>query len=124
MENAILEMRKIVPHDIIENGLMKKGLIIRHLALPSYTEDSKQILKWIYENLGNKTIVSLMSQYVPMANAKNHLEINRKIKPLEYKILVNQLNEYGFSNAFTQEFESAETIYTPDFKTNDDKFDY
>ncbi len=122
--NSILEMRKIVPDDIIENGLMKKGLIIRHLALPSHTEDSKSILKWIYENLGNKTIVSLMSQYIPMGNAKSHHEINRKIKPIEYKILVNILNNYGFTSAFTQEFESAESIYTPDFKVEDDKFNY
>lgn len=121
---AILEMRKIVPEDITQNGLMKKGLIIRHLALPSHTEDSKQVLKWIYENLGNKTIVSLMSQYVPMGNASAYPEINRKIKPLEYKILVNKLNEYGFTNAFTQEFESAETIYTPDFNVTDNKFNY
>lgn len=121
---SILEMRKIVPEDKIENGLMKKGLIIRHLALPSYTEDSKKVIEWIYNNLGNQTIVSLMSQYVPMGNASAHPEINRKIKPIEYKILVNKLNEYGFSNAFTQEFESAETIYTPDFNSNDDKFNY
>lgn len=121
---SILEMRKIVSEDKIENGLMKKGLIVRHLALPGQTADSKAVLKWIYENLGNETIISLMSQYVPMANAKSHPEINRKIKPIEYKILVNQLNEYGFKNAFTQEFESAETIYTPDFKSADDKFTY
>lgn len=121
---AILEMRKIVPEDITQNGLMKKGLIIRHLALPNQTADSKMIIKWIYENLGNKTIISLMSQYVPMANACLHPEINRKIKPIEYKILVNLLNDYGFKNAFTQEFESAETIYTPDFKSKDDKFIY
>ena len=121
---SILEMRKIVPEDKIENGLMKKGLIVRHLALPSYTEDSKKVIEWIYNNLGNQTIVSLMSQYVPMGNASAHPEINRKIKPIEYKILVNKLHEYGVSNAFTQEFESAETIYTPDFNSNDDKFNY
>ena len=121
---AILEMRKIMPTDIIQNGLMKKGLIIRHLALPGQTADSKNVIRWIYENLGNQTIISLMSQYVPMGNACLHTEINRKIKPLEYKVLVNQLNEYGFKNAFTQEFESAETIYTPDFKSKNDKFNY
>ena len=65
-----------------------------------------------------------MSQYVPMGNASTHPEINRKIKPIEYKILVNLLNEYGFKNAFTQEFESAETIYTPDFNVTDNKFNY
>lgn len=121
---SILQMRKNQPEDVVENGLMKKGLIVRHLVLPNQTKDSKKIIDWINENLGKKTYVSLMSQYVPMANAKNISEINRKITPLEYKVLVNQLNKLGFSNAFVQDFSSAETIYTPDFSINDDSFDF
>ena len=65
-----------------------------------------------------------MSQYVPMAKAKNIEEINRKITPLEYKVLINKLNKLGFKNAFVQEFSSAETTYTPDFNTQDEKFTF
>ena len=119
---ATIEMRKNQPEDIFENGLMKKGIIIRHLVLPTHIADSIKIIDWINENLGNQTYVSLMSQYVPMANAKNFPEINRKIKPLEYKVVVNHLNELGFKNVFTQDFESAETCYTPDF--SDKKSDF
>ena len=116
---SLLEMRKLLPEDIIQDGLMKKGLIVRHLVLPNQTSDSQNVIDWVYKNLGNKTYFSLMSQYVPMANAKNFPEINRRIKPLEYKILVNKLNELNFKNAFLQDFESAETIYTPNFKNGE-----
>ena len=121
---ATIEMRKNQPEDIFENGLMKKGIIIRHLVLPTHFNDSIKIIDWINENLGNKTYFSLMAQYVPMAKAKDFPEINRKIKPLEYKIVTNHLNELGFTNVFVQDFESAETIYTPDFsdKNSDFKF--
>lgn len=121
---AILQMRKNQPVDIIENGLMKKGIIIRHMVLPNQTEDSQNVIDWINQNLGNKTYISLMSQYVPMANAKEFVELNRKIKPLEYKILVNKLKKLGFINTFTQELESAQTCFTPDFSEIKSKFLY
>lgn len=122
--NAILQMRKNQPVDIIENGLMKKGLIIRHMILPNQTNDSKIIIDWINKNLGNSTIISLMSQYVPMANAKLYPEINRKIKPIEYKLVLNLLKKLNFNNCFIQELESAETCYTPNFREIDNTFKY
>jgi putative pyruvate formate lyase activating enzyme len=123
-KQSILQMRKNVPEDVFENGLMKKGIIIRHLVLPNQTNDSKNIIDWIYENLGNKTYISLMSQYVPMFKAKDIPEINRKISPLEYKILVSYLNKLKFKNVFLQHFSSASDIYTPDFLTKTDDFKY
>ena len=114
-KKSILMMRKIVPDDFIENGLMKKGIIIRHLVLPGQTKDSLAVIDWINKNLGNKTYVSLMAQYTPMANAKLYPEINRKIKPIEYKILINRLTELGFCNVFLQDLDSATSSYTPDF---------
>ena len=119
---ATLEMRKIIPTDIVENGLMKQGIIIRHLVLPNQTTDSLKIINWVNDNLGNKTYFSLMSQYVPMAKAKHIPEINRKITPLEYKILENKLKSLDFKNAFLQDHSSAETCYTPDFSKNDGDF--
>lgn len=121
---SILQMRKNQPNDIFENGLMKKGLIIRHLCLPNQTKDSEKVIDWIYENLGSETYLSLMSQYVPMAKAKETNDINRKIKPIEYKILVNKLNKLGFSNVFLQDFSSADSVYTPNFKNNETEFNY
>lgn len=112
---SLIKMREIQPTDVIENGLMKKGVIVRHLVLPSLTQDSLKIIEWVYKNLGNKTILSLMAQYVPMADAKNYPEIDRRISPLEYKVLVAKLKELGFCNAFLQDFDSADTIFTPNF---------
>lgn len=121
---ATLEMRKNQPKDIFENGLMKKGLIIRHLVLPTHSNDSLKIVDWIKDNLGNETYVSLMSQYVPMAKASEFEELNQKIKPIEYKIVVNHLIKQGFKNVFTQDFESAESSYTPNFLEQNDDFKF
>ena len=121
---SILEMRKNQPEDVFENDLMKKGIIIRHLVLPNNTADSEKVIDWINENLGNETFVSLMSQYVPMAKAKETPEINRKIKPLEYKILTNKLEKLGFKNVFLQGFSSASTEFTPNFSENKTNFRY
>ena len=94
------------------------------MVLPNQTKDSLNLINWINRNLGNKTYISLMSQYVPMANAKNYPEINRKIKPIEYRILTKKLRDLKFINTFLQDFESAETCYTPDFKCHDNNFEY
>ena len=121
---ATLEMRKNQPEDIFENGLMKKGIIIRHLVLPGNTGDSEKIIDWINENLGNQTYFSLMSQYVPMAKALEINDMNRKIKPLEYKILASKLDKLGFKNVFLQGFSSASTEFTPNFSENKTTFRY
>ena len=121
---SLLEMRKNQPEDKFDNGLMKNGIIIRHLCLPNQIADSEKLLDWINENLGNKTYISLMSQYVPMGNAKKYPEINRKIKPLEYKILTNKLNKLGFKNVFLQDFSSASSEFTPDFSEDNSNFNY
>lgn len=112
---ATLEMRKLQPLDVFENGLIKKGLIIRHLSLPTETKDSEKIIDWIFNNLGTKTMLSLMSQYTPMGNANKYPNLNRKIKPIEYKVLVNKLKSLGFKNVFLQDFSSASDEFTPDF---------
>lgn len=121
---SLLEMRKVQPNDEFENGLMKKGIIVRHLILPGCTADSKDIFAWIDKNLGNKTYVSLMAQYVPMAKAKDNPKINRKITPLEYKIVLKHLENLGFENAFVQELGSADTCYTPNFAQDEKIFKF
>ncbi len=117
-ENAsasIIQMKKNQPKDIIENGIIKKGIIIRHLVLPSHTDDSIKCLNFIENNLGTNTIVSIMSQYEPTYEAVNYPEINKKITPLEYKRVVNYAINLGLKNAYVQELSSASSIYTPKF---------
>ena len=116
VENAtesIKQMRKNQPTDVIENGLMKKGIIVRHLILPNNTTDSINCLNFVAENLGTNTIVSIMSQYEPRYNAKDYAEINRKITPLEYKRVVNHALKLNMLNCFTQDLSSADSKYTP-----------
>jgi len=120
VENAtrsILKMRENQPKDIIENGRMKKGVIVRHLILPSHTIDSIRCIDFIADNLGTDTIVSIMSQYEPRYNAKDYCEINRKITPLEYKRVVSHALKRGLNNAYIQDLSSADSKYTPDFNT-------
>lgn len=112
--NALKQMIKNQPHNIIENGLMKKGVIVRHLVLPNNTEDSINVLNHINQNFGNNVLISLMSQYVPLNNLNNYPEINRTLKPIEYKLVLNHLTKLDF-NGFMQELCSNSTSYIPKF---------
>lgn len=112
---AIMQMKKNQPKDVVENGLMKKGIIIRHLILPTHTIDSKKCLDFVSKNLGKDSIVSLMSQYEPRYDAVKYPEINRRITPLEYKRVVNYALGLGMMNCYTQELSSANSKYTPKF---------
>lgn len=112
---AILEMVKQQPKNIYENGLLKKGVIIRHLVLPNNYKDSFEVLNWIKINLGENVLVSIMGQYTPYYNAKNFEEINRKLKPIEYKLVLNHFQKIGLKNGFMQSLDSADESYIPPF---------
>lgn len=114
-KKALIEARKIIPNDVIENGIMKKGVIIRHLILPNCSEDSKKIFEEVKNILGTNIYVSLMSQYVPYYKAKDDSLLNRRLKPLEYKKVLMHLKKLGFNKGFIQEFCSAREEYTPNF---------
>jgi len=113
-KNAILKMRELQPIEVVEDGVMKKGVIIRHLVLPNHTDDSIEILKWIKENVSNP-FVSLMSQYTPMHKANIMPDINCKLKPIEYKIVQQTMYDLGLKEGYIQELSSASDCYTPIF---------
>ncbi len=112
---AILQMKANQPKNIIKDGLMKKGLIVRHLVLPTHTTDSVALLDWIAKFLGTDTIVSIMSQFEPKYVPDNYPELKNKITPLEYKRVVSYALKLNLKNAYTQELSSADTKYTPKF---------
>lgn len=112
---AIKQMKQNQPKDVIDKGLIKKGLIIRHLVLPSHTSDSIACLNFINEKISKDSIVSIMSQYEPRYDAYEHPEINRKITPLEYKRVVNHALKLNMTNCYTQDLSSADSKYTPKF---------
>lgn len=114
--SAIAEMYRQVGNPIFdENGLIQKGLVIRHLILPNNTRDSKKILLWIKENIGNNVYISLMAQYFPSNKACKYEKINRKITKKELRIVENYMYELGFENGYVQKIEENEKQYVPDF---------
>lgn len=114
--SALLEMKRQCPENIYDSdGLIKKGLIIRHLILPKNTNQSIAILRWIYDNLGQDTAISLMAQYTPYGKIEDYPELQRKITEREYNKVLNFATEIGFKNIFTQEFSSSSEEFIPDF---------
>ncbi len=112
---AVLEMYNQVGETVFEGDILKRGLIIRHLVLPSHVDDSINILKWVRKSLPHdKILISLMSQYIPMHKAEDHPEINRRITKDEYKKAENAMRILGF-DGFTQSPESSDILYIPDF---------
>jgi putative pyruvate formate lyase activating enzyme len=97
------------------NGIMKKGVLIRHMIMPDMQDDSKNILRWISEELGKQTYVSLMCQYTPMYHANQCEEINRKLDDWEYEYILDFFFKLGLENGFAQDYSSATTDYVPDF---------
>lgn len=118
-ENAtkvILEMQsQVQQNEFDENGIMKKGMIIRHLILPNHVQNSKHILKWISENLPKDVYISVMAQYFPTYNAKDFPEINRKINLKEYKEVEEYMYELGFENGYMQDLGKHEEEFVPKF---------
>lgn len=115
--NAILEMaRQVGKNQFDKNGIIKKGLIVRHLILPGNTNSSKEILCWLKENLPKGNQISLMSQYIPMGKAENFKELNRKITAREYEKVANFMESLGLENGYFQAMESAKNCFVPDFK--------
>lgn len=114
--NAILEMINQVGFpEFDENGMIKKGVIIRHLILPGHIQNSKHILKWLKENVDSKAFVSVMAQYFPTYNAKNDRIINRKLTKQEYKEVENYLYTLDLQNGYIQELGQHEEEYVPNF---------
>ena len=113
---AIQEMKKQVGNPVFdENGIIKRGVIIRHLILPNYLVNTKRILKYIKENFDENTYVSIMAQYFPTYKAKQYEKINRKLTKKEYKEIENYLYLLNLKNGYIQELGEHEEEYVPNF---------
>lgn len=117
--SAIKEMyNQVGSLEFDSNGIVKKGVIIRHLILPNHTENSKKVLKWIDENMPKDIMVSIMAQYFPTYRAKEIEELNRKITKNEYKKIENFLYSLNLENGYIQEMGKNEENYVPIWKIN------
>lgn len=113
---AIKEMKRQVGNPIFdENGMLQKGLIIRHLVLPNHLQNSKKVLKWIRQNLGKDTYVSIMAQYFPTYKALETTDINRKLTQEEYEEIEKYLYSLNLLNGYIQDIEDNEEKYIPNF---------
>lgn len=114
-EEALAEMKRQVGEDVFdENGIMQRGMIIRHLVLPSNTNSSISALDYLAENFGD-TYISVMAQYVPCGDLTEYKEINRPLTQREYDKVVNHIFDLALQKIFVQELEAASDEFIPDF---------
>ena len=118
---AILEMYNQVGKTLLaERGIIKKGLMIRHLVLPNNIENSKKILKWIKENINDDVYINVMAQYFPTYKAKEDEKLNRKLTQNEFKEIENFVYELDIKNGYMQELGEHEEEYVPKWDVNGD----
>lgn len=111
---AIREMFRQVGPYVLEDGLLTRGVVIRHLVLPGYLDNTRRVLDWIAETFApGDVLVSLMSQYTPTANMTGRLA--RRVTAAEYRAAVDYMRNCGITDGFVQERTSAEEVYTPAF---------
>ena len=113
---AVLEMfRQTGPCAYDENGLLKRGVVIRHLVLPGKLAEAKRVMDWVSGHFApGEVLFSLMSQYLPWGRAAEFPELNRRLRPSEARAAAEYMDALGLEG-FTQEPESAEQAYIPPF---------
>lgn len=113
---ALAEMYQQVGETVLrDDGIMQKGVLVRHLVLPGCRKDSAEVLKKIAETVpSDKILISIMRQYTPEFAPENLKELRRRITSFEYEFVLSEAEKYGFSG-FSQDKESAEAVFTPDF---------
>ncbi len=113
---AVKEMHRQVGSEVVygDDGLVKRGLIIRQLVLPNDIASSEETLRWIAKELDNRATLSVMSQYYPTHKALTTELLDRRIRESEYDKVLQLLDTFGFENGWAQEFESQD-YYKPDF---------
>ena len=113
---AVQEMYKQVGPPILnEEGIIQRGLIIRHLVLPNNVQNSKKVLEWIKENIDKRVYISIMAQYFPCYKAKDIEELNRKLTYEEYEEIENFVYSLDIKKGFMQDLEENEEQYVPNF---------
>ncbi len=112
---AIREMVRQQPEPKFIGGMMKRGVIVRHLVLPDQTDDSKAVLRHLYNEFGDKIYFSIMSQYTPVGELEDFPELKRKLSEAEYDEVVDLAIDLGISNGFIQDGDAAAESFIPVF---------
>lgn len=98
------------------DGMMRRGVIVRHLLLPGQTADSKTVVEYLYRTYGDKIWISLMNQYTPLEWVQEDPVLHRRVTQAEYDAVVDYAVELGVENGFTQEGEAASESFIPQFE--------
>lgn len=114
---AIAEMFRQTGAPVFENGIMKRGVLVRHLMLPGLLFDTKKIMDFLYKTYGDDIYISIMSQYTPLEQVKKYPELDRKLNPRHYEAMLDYCAQLGIKNAFIQEGEAALESFIPEFYT-------
>jgi len=102
--------------EFFENGLIKKGIIVRHLLLQGHVNEGKKILKYLFEKYGDDIYFSIMNQYTPIKDLSSiNPNLNRRVTKREYENLINYALELGITNAYIQTGETALESFIPQF---------
>lgn len=113
---AIAEMyRQVGEPEFDERGMMRKGVIVRHLLLPGQIQDSKSIIRYLYNTYGDSIYISIMNQYTVMEGLDAYPELQRKVTEEEYDEVVNYAIDLGVENGFIQEGDTATESFIPSF---------
>ena len=114
--SAVLEMHRQVGSVVLdENGISKKGIIIRHLVLPGNISQAVKVFEWVRDNLPDDTYISVMRQYTPFGKATEMPPVNRRLSSREYAIVKQKILAMGFENCYFQSSESAKESFIPNF---------
>lgn len=108
-------VRQVGAAKFSEEGLIQKGVIVRHLVLPNHVDDSKEIIEYLYNSYGDNIFISIMNQYTPLEQVENIPELNRKITEEEYDEVVEFAISIGVENGFIQEGETQSESFIPSF---------
>ena len=115
MNGIDLMQAQVGPAEFDRDGLLRRGVLIRHLALPGQAEDSQQVLAAIRTRFGSETWFSLMNQYTPPASPQPLPELHRQLSAAEYDTLIDYALSLGLENGFVQDDGSASEKFIPDF---------
>lgn len=116
-KEALSEMYRQVGQPLFnpDTGMMKRGMIIRHLCLPGQVKDSKKIIHYLHDTFGDNVYLSIMNQYTPLPHVSHIPELNRKVSSEEYDRVISYCLRLGIKNAFIQEGDVAEASFIPPF---------
>lgn len=112
---SLAEMVRQVGDPVFDGDLLQKGVIVRHLLLPGCVNDSKAVIRYLYETYGDRIFISIMNQYTPLPHVEAYPEINRKVTETEYDEVVDYAIELGVENGFIQEGDTAKESFIPEF---------